>query len=237
MFVEGVRLVGDLLDSGLALECVLFTPELQASERGKALLQMAADRRFRGAVIPAALMRSICDVESPQGIVAVAAMPSFELDDVFGDGVPLVVALDSLQDPGNLGTIVRAAEAAGASGVVASSGCVEPYSAKAVRASMGSAFRLPIARRTSPAAFAEACAARDIRVVALATRGEQSCYDFDWTVPSALLVGNEGAGLSDDWRSLASASVRIPMASPVESLNAGIAAAVVLFLAAGANRA
>jgi TrmH family RNA methyltransferase len=232
MFIEGVRLVDEALAAGVAIEALIYTPELSSTDRGASLLARAARERFRGALVPEVLMHAICDVETPQGVVALAPHPRFELEELFAGDAPLVVALEALQDPGNVGTILRAAEAAGASGVAALQGTAEPYGPKALRASMGSVFRLPVLRRAALIELAAAAQAREIPVVAAALDGGTRYSDFDWTRPALLLVGNEGAGLSSDARALAIESVSIPLAPPVESLNAAIAAAVILFEAA-----
>ena len=232
MFIEGVRLVEEALEAELAIESLIYTPELASTDRGAALLARAAHKRFRGALVPEPLMRSICDVETPQGAVAIAMRPRFEIEDLFAGDAPLIAALEALQDPGNVGTIIRAAEAAGASGVIVSPGTAEPYGPKALRASMGSAFRLPVARGTALASAAAQARSRGMAVVAADAGGPLRYTDFDWTRPALLLIGNEGAGLSSEARALADESISIPLAPPVESLNAAVAAAVILFEAA-----
>lgn len=232
LFMEGARLVDEALQSEIHLEALIYTTVFSESERGEALLGRVARARVRGALVPEPIMRAVCDTESPQGVVALGGRPQFELDDVFGGDVPLVVVLDGLQDPGNVGTIVRAAEAAGASGVVTTPGTAEVYGPKALRASMGSAFRLPIVRRIPIDLVVDAFGKLDGVVVAASADGRVPYTGFDWTRPTLLVIGNEGAGLSSDALVAVTETVAIPLASPVESLNAGIAAAVILFEAA-----
>lgn len=229
MFVEGLRLVEEAVESNVGIEAIVFTSEFQQSDRGGALIDRLAHEQYRGALVPDALMKSICAVESPQGVVALAAHPRFDVDDLFERPKPIAVALETLQDPGNVGTIIRATEAAGGSGVALSSGSAEPYSPKALRSSMGSAFRLPIARRVAPATMIEAAKERGLRVFATAPVGAELYTDIDWTGPSLLVIGNEGAGLSPESLALADTIVTIPLSHPVESLNAALAAAVILF--------
>ena len=232
MFVEGLRLVEEVIASDISVEALIYTLDLSQQERGRELLARVSRDHVRGALVPAHVMKAICDVETPQGIVALAAQPRFEVRDLFGGSAPLVVALDRLQDPGNVGTIVRAAEAAGAGGVAATPGTAEPYGPKALRASMGSAFRLPIARRAEVGAVVEAARASGARVLA-ASAGEGVPYtEVDWREPALVLVGNEGAGLSVAALARADEKVSIPLAPPVESLNAGVATAILLFEAA-----
>lgn len=229
MFIDGSRLVEEAVASEIALEALIYTPEWAATERGAAVLERLALEQYRGALVPEQVLRAVCDVETPQGVIALAAQPVFGLEELFSDERPLVVALDALQDPGNVGTIVRAAEAAGASGVAVSPGTAEPYGPKALRASMGSAFRLPIARRTSVDEAVRAATERGLTVLATAVEGGTHYTDHDWRKPTLVLVGNEGAGLSPDTLALADRIVSIPLAPPVESLNAAVATAVMLF--------
>lgn len=232
LFMEGARLVDEALASSIHLEAIIYTTVFSESERGEELLSHVARARVRGALVPESIMRAVCDTETPQGIVALGTRPLFELDDVFQGTSPLVVALDGLQDPGNVGTIVRAAEAAGASGVVTTPGTAEVYGPKALRASMGSAFRLPIVRRIPIDLVADSIGRLDGIVVGAAASGATDYVEFNWKRPTMLVIGNEGAGLSSDALASVTETVSIPLATPVESLNAGLAAAVMLFEAA-----
>lgn len=232
MFVEGLRLVEEAVTSGVAVEALVYTTECAKSERGRELLAKVARTHYRGALVPATVMKTICDVDTPQGMVALATHPQFEIADLWDGPASLVLALDALQDPGNVGTIVRAAEAAGASGVATAPGTAEPYGPKALRASMGSAFRLPIVRRAKLEKLAEAARSKGVRIVATAAEGGVPYAEVDWREPAVVLIGNEGAGLSPAALALATESVSIPLAPPVESLNAALAAGVILFEAA-----
>jgi RNA methyltransferase, TrmH family len=231
MFVEGVRLIEEALDAELPVEAIIYTPAISDDARGAALLDHVARKRFRGAVVPQRIMEAICDVESPQGAIAIVVQPRFEIDDVFAGGGP-VVLLEGLQDPGNVGAIVRAAEGAGASGLVTTPGTAEPYAPKALRASMGSAFRLPIARRVQLADVVRAARAREMAVVGSAANGTSRHTEPGLSTPFLLLVGNEGGGLSKSARTAADRTVSVPLSAPVESLNAAVATAVILFEAA-----
>jgi TrmH family RNA methyltransferase len=230
MFVEGVRLIEEAFDAGLPVEALIYTPTFAGDERGSELLDHVARRRCRGAIVPQRVMEAICDVESPQGAVALVIQPRFEIEDVFAGEAP-VVLLEGLQDPGNVGTILRTAEAAGAAGAVTTPGTSEPYAPKALRASMGSAFRLPVARRVTVEEAVEVARARRMPVLA-ASMGATRYTEADLRGPFLLLVGNEGAGLSAATLSAADRVVSVPLHGPVESLNAAIATAVILFEAA-----
>ncbi len=232
LFVDGARLVEEAIVSGVALEALIYTTSFAESERGSALLDMVATTHCRGAHVPETVMKAVCDVETPQGIVALVAQPQFALSDVLGEPSPLIVVLDGLQDPGNVGSIVRAAEGAGASGVLTTLGTAEPYSPKAIRASMGSAFRLPIVRRVRLRPIAQRAKALGIQIYSSGAGDGVPYTEVNWRLPSLVVIGNEGAGVSDVASTMAAATVSIPMVEPVESLNAAVATGIMLFEAA-----
>ena len=179
-------------------------------------------------------------VRSPSGVVALAERPTATIDDLLSVLDALVVIALDVQDPGNLGAIVRACEAAGATGVIAAGASADPFSWKALRGSMGSALRLPVASGADGHDVVMACVRRGLQIAAAAAHGGRSVFDVDWVRPSALIVGNEGAGLPPDLAGRADVLVTIPMRAPVESLNVSVAAALVVYEAfrqrAGAPR-
>jgi TrmH family RNA methyltransferase len=144
----------------------------------------------------------------------------------------MVLLLDGIQDPGNFGAIVRAAEACGATGIVAGEGCADPFGWKALRGGMGSTFRLPIAAHEPMAKAIECVKRAGLRVIATVPRGGTAISTCDLRRPTAILLGGEGAGLADHLIAAADERVSIPMRAPVESLNVGISAALILYEAA-----
>ena len=179
----------------------------------------------------AELVASLSEAETSQGLLALARRPSFDEEEVFR-GTPLVLVADGVQNPGNLGGLLRTAEAAGASGAILTGGCADPFAWKALRGSMGSAFRLPLLRGVTIDAALDALEARGVAVLATAADGERRYDEADLRGPVALVVGSEGRGLPPAVRERASCRLRVPLAGPVESLNVGVAAALVLFEAA-----
>ncbi len=167
-------------------------------------------------------------VETPQGIVAIAARPLALLADVVRDRQALLVIADRIQDPGNLGTIIRIADAAGATGVVAIAGTVDPFNPKTVRATMGSIFHLAIAEAAVDDAV-EALADRGVRILVADQHGAVDFLDADYRRPCAVVVGNEGQGVDARWIEHAAATVRIPLYGRAESLNVAVAAALLLY--------
>jgi len=201
----------------------------------------AVAERCREAGVPvitvtAAVLAVLADAETPQGVVGVARRPTTDLATVAARS-DLVVVLDAVADPGNAGTVIRTADAAGADGVVLTSGSVDPTNAKAVRASAGSLFHLPVVDEVTAADVAAACRGAGLRLVAATPDATTSYTDLWYADPTAIVFGNEAHGLSDEMVTHADATVSVPMARPArlgyrghaESLNLATTAAVVLF--------
>lgn len=221
--VEGTRLVEEVVRAGIEPALVLSTAGWAAKEAGRRLLPaLAALTREDGGVWPVteAVLAAASDTKTPQGVLAV--LPFVRLPSRPG----LLLVLDGLRDPGNLGTILRSAEAAGAGEVILTPGSVDPYNPKVVRGAMGAHFRLPIASLAWPA-IAERVTGGSVW---LADPAGETTYDaVDWRSASALIVGGEAAGAGEEAAALASGRLRIPMADGTESLNAAMAATVLLF--------
>jgi RNA methyltransferase, TrmH family len=175
------------------------------------------------------VLNALSPVNSPTGVVASARIPSVTSSAVLSPAPALVLAAAGLQDPGNAGAIIRSAAAAGATGVVLDELSADPWGWKALRASMGSAFHLPVVRSRALAALVSDWRNSAMRIVAAVPRGGASMYEVDFTHPTAVLLGGEGAGLPDELTAAADTRVSIPMHGAIESLNAAVAAAVLLY--------
>lgn len=231
---EGVRAVEELLGSPIGVRGLLAAPALDASGRGAALLERAAGRAVPVLRVGDADFASAADTESPQGVLAIGETPSHALDDVLAAHGAIVV-LDALQDPGNVGTILRTAAAFGAAGVVALPGTVDLWNAKVVRSAMGALFRLPTVHATADE-LGDRLAARGIPLWAADAAGDP--LDGAVVAPRvAVALGNEGAGLSPALRARADRLVAIPIAPGVESLNVAVAAGILLYTLAQPNGA
>jgi RNA methyltransferase, TrmH family len=183
-------------------------------------------------VMPAALFNSVVPSETPQGVAALVKLPTFTSVQMLAKatGGPFVVAA-GLQDPGNLGTIFRSAEAFGAAGIFLTEGTVSPYNSKVLRGSAGSIFRVPFLQISS-ADLIPLLRERGIRPLATSSHKGTPITDADWTLPLAIFVGNEGAGLPREILHHIDETLVIPQSDQVESLNAGVAASIVLYEAA-----
>ncbi|HYO49008.1 MAG TPA: RNA methyltransferase [Chloroflexia bacterium] len=246
--VEGVRAVEDGLRAGFEPEVVLYNGDLlKRTERGASLLRLllSHEKASKGRLVLEASERALeaaSDTQHPQGVVAAFRMVEWPLPPPRGVP-PLLLVCDAIQDPGNLGTILRAAEAAGVHAVWLGPGCVDLYNPKVVRAAMGAHFRLPTFSEGKweilPAQLSRLHSS-ELGLFA-ADAGASRPYDaVDWTRPAALIVSNEAHGLSREARHLAELHgglISIPMAGGTESLNAAMSAAIILFEAARQRRA
>jgi len=231
--IEGVKLLDEALGSGQHLAAVFFSES--ARPLAEKLLPQIGDRT-ETLIVPNALFTSIVPSDAPQGVAALVKLPAFssaQLLDRSSDG-PFVVAA-GLQDPGNLGTILRSAEAFGAAGIFLTEGTVSPYNSKVLRGSAGSIFRLPFLQISS-AELIPLLRARGVRLLATSSHQGTPLPRISWTLPLAIFIGNEGAGLPRELTRQMDETVAIPQASQVESLNAGVAASIVLYEAARAGQ-
>lgn len=186
------------------------------------------------------VLRAMSDTQNPQGILAIARQKTWTLGDVLGEKmpgkIPLLVILETLQDPGNLGTILRAGEGAGITGVVMNEETVDIYNPKVIRSTMGSIFRVPFYITKDLHGTIREIRERGVRLYAAHLRGKKAYEAMDYREASGFLIGNEAAGLTDETADLADEYVKIPMAGRVESLNAAIAVSVLIYEAARQRR-
>jgi TrmH family RNA methyltransferase len=173
---------------------------------------------------------SVVETQSPQGVAALIVPPIRTLQDVVAGPAPLILIAAGLQDPGNLGTLVRSAEAFGASGVLTTPGTVSSWNQKALRASVGSVFRVPVAGVTVGEILdVKRRGVRLLAAVGTHDVGVVTAQETDLTGACALMIGNEGGGVPAEWMEVADAKVTIPCPGPVESLNAAVAGSLLLY--------
>jgi len=228
MLLDGAHLVADAIGAGIAIRLAAVTAASRDAADLRELLAGLARAAVEVATVSAPVMDAISPVRSSSAIVALAERPAGTAERIYA-GTPLVVIAVDVQDPGNVGAIARVAEAAGATGLVAIAGSANPYGWKALRGSMGSALRLPIITGLSADAAIDDAMRRGCRIVAAVPRGGRSIFDADLTGPLAVLIGGEGQGLPAALVDAADERVTIPMQAPVESLNAAVTAALILY--------
>ena len=245
--VEGIKLVDEALEYGKVLEVVcaesLYDEIISGDLSGNRLLA-ENDKNItnyvkKGSsllVVSDTVFKSMSETKTPQGILAVVEMPDYRLLDkgfleqaYTKNGKIKLLVLEDTADPGNLGTIMRTAEAAGVTGVIMGKGTVDIFNPKVVRSTMGSIFRLPFAYAEDLKETIQKLKAQGISFYATHLKGEKSYKDIKYSDMSAILVGNEARGLSDEVADLADTYVLIPMQGKVESLNAAVAAALMMY--------
>ncbi len=175
------------------------------------------------------VFKSVSDTQSPQGILCLVKQPKYQLSDLRkGDKTHLLI-LESIQDPGNLGTMLRSGEGAGITGIICNQTTVDFYNPKTIRSTMGSIYRVPFVTVTDLADTIKSLKGEGINIYAAHLQGKQHYDEPDYRLASGFLIGNEGNGLSDEIADLANEYVRIPMEGQVESLNAAIAATLLMY--------
>lgn len=236
--IEGVRMLEEAIRSGLRFSAVFFRESAQ-ERAGRLLPQIGS--QVETLLLPDKLFDSLLPSESPQGVAALVHLKEFSLDDVVEKErlqVGPIVALAGLQDPGNLGTILRSSEAFGSAGVILGEGTVSPFNSKVVRGSAGSVFRLPVVHGHGRAGtekleeISEKLRRNGVRLIATSSHKGISLDQADLKGAAAIFFGNEGAGLPREVMAKMDEFISIPHTPQVESLNAGVAASIVLYEAA-----
>lgn len=200
------------------------------------IMQVLEGTGVRAELLSDHVYAHVSDTKTPQGILCLVKQENRKLLDVLDAENPFLLVLDNLQDPGNLGTIVRTAEGAGVTGIIMSRGCVDIYNPKVIRSTMGSIYRMPFCYEEDLPAVLDTLKERKIRSYAAHLDGKCAYDEEDYHGPCAFLIGNEGNGLRDEVAKKADCYIRIPMQGEVESLNAAVAASVLMFEAARQRR-
>jgi len=229
-FVEGVRLLEEALKEPEQFRMIVYSPRLERTIRGAELLSSARQKIHKAEWLYASdeVLSKISDTKNHQGILALLKTKERSLAELLKrEG--LILLLAGLQDPGNLGAIFRVAEAGGAAGLILSRETTDPYNPKVVRASMGSIFRLPFLADQDIGSCLEKLRSRGYQLWASSARGQRPYGEVDFSKPSAVLFGQEGAGLPNDLLAAAEKSFFIPMLPGVDSLNVAMAAGLVVY--------
>ncbi len=231
--IEGLHLVEEALRSAVEVTALIAA---RSAEARLAKMEALADGRMRSYIVPDRVCRSLSDTETPQGIAALVRLPERRLEECLAQPRALVVVLVGVQDPGNLGTILRSLEAFGGLACLLTPGTVSPFNSKAVRASAGSLFRVPVFRGQKLEQILEQCRQHGLQTIGLAPRAKLELSKTDLRRPVALFIGQEGSGLPPETLKQLDTVVGIPLAAPVESLNAAMAATLALYEAARQRR-
>ena len=235
IFVEGVRLAEEAVKSNTEIEYCLVESEAGRNERLQKLLSDIEKREIEIVEISKPIFPTIADTKSSQGVVLICRRPvsdrnSFEqILKGRGSLIPLIVVLAEVNNPSNLGAVIRTAEAAGAAGVVIAANSSDVFLPKSLRASMGSAFRIPVWDEVSIAEIIEWGRARGYTIAAATGDGRDIYFESDWTKPRILIFGSEAHGITGEISRSVDFTVRIPIEQTVESMNLAVSSGVILF--------
>jgi len=227
-FIEGARFVEEALKETVNIKYIVVSETFLSNTGSSGSLQKINETIMNTYVIPDSLFSSISDTKNPQGILAVLSLERKQLKDaVFNGG--LLVILDTIKDPGNMGTIIRTADAAGCAGVVISGGCVDVYNPKVLRSTMGSVFHVPVYHCSGMGEAIDIARKHGFLLCASHLSGSVSIYEADLSGKVALIIGSEAEGISPDTANDSDLLIRIPMEGRAESLNASVAAGIIIF--------
>lgn len=226
--IEGIKMVEECVDNNYPLSHIVYCDEL-FNIRGADQIWEKIKTHDRLIKISNKLYREISQLENPQGILAVAKFRLNSIDEILNKSNPFILLLDRLQDPGNMGTIIRTADAFSIDGIIISEGSVDVYNPKVVRSTMGSIFRMPLYFTRDLEKMIEELKDRHIKVYSTSLKGNKYIQDVNFRQPSALIIGNESRGVSKDLEKLADQLIKIPMSGEAESLNAAIASSIIMY--------
>ena len=229
--IEGANLVREAVDCGVELVSIVVNEE-NAGEEVNTIVERAISKcaQINSVYLSAQLFKKISDTVNSQGIIAVAKQRRLTEKEFFeGSEGKNFVVLDSVQDPGNVGTILRTAEAAGYAGVISAGDSADVYSPKVVRACAGTLFRLPVLKMDKICEAIEILKSKNKKIVSLDMNGERAYFEVKLCNDIALVLGNEGNGISEDAQNASDMVIKIPMQGQIESLNVAVSAAIVMY--------
>jgi TrmH family RNA methyltransferase len=231
IFVEGLRLCEEALRSGLKIETAIYSEQLARKDRAAELVRELENVATNSASVSEKLLESISYTRTPQGIVVLASRPALQREEFSArqGRNPLLVVLHRINNPVNVGAILRTAEAAGATGVITTSGTADPFSAKSLRGAMGATFRLPLWTGVDYTQVIDWCRDQRVQTVCADVHAKTSYSDLDWRRPTAIIMGSESDGLSEEEIALTNAAASIPMKGSTDSLNVAVAAGILLY--------
>lgn len=223
VILEGTRLVADAVKFSAKIRCYILSESF--AEKNSSLLKGFPEAKTY--LLPDILFRKVCETDNPQGLLAVSDIPSYN-DDILAE-IKRAIVLENIQDPGNAGTIIRSADAFGFGAVIFSRDSVDPYNSKVIRSTMGSLFHIPVIVSNDVYMTLEKLKGYGVKILAAHPRDAELCHKADLSGDIAVVIGNEGNGLSDRILNMADQKIMIPMKGLAESLNASVAASVLLY--------
>lgn len=228
--LEGYRIVEEALKSDVIFDSIYMTPEFYESKEGE-WIHTEFEKRFDSGpifLIRESILNSIADTRTPQGIIGVVQERKYELADVFA-GKDFLLLLDRIQDPGNMGTIIRTAVAAGVDGIIILRGSVDIYNLKVLRSTMGAVFKIPLIQEVELEDFLRLYKKSEYKLISTDLSAEKYYYQLEYREPLILAIGNEANGLEEEILKNSDYRIKIPLLGDIESLNAAIATGIILY--------
>lgn len=226
--IEGIKMVEEAIDNSYPIKNIIYTDQLLKIKDGENFFEKIKELD-NIIYVPNNIFNEISDTENPQGILGIARFEYKELNRIKSKEKPFLLLLDEVQDPGNMGTIIRTADAFNADGIIITDGCVDPYNPKVVRATMGSIFRVPLYYTSNGIQELNNLKDMDIQLFSTSLTGSIPIYEADFSEGFVLIIGNESNGVSEGIISLSDKLIKIPMLGGAESLNAGVAASIIMY--------
>lgn len=226
--IEGIRLIEEGIKEGL-VEYILYSSKLMETN-GAERIEHCGVKMYE---VSHDILKELCDTQTPQGAAAVAIKPEVAFDELQGG---FIIIADGIQDPGNLGTIVRTADAAGADGVILLKGTVDAYNSKTLRSTMGSVFHIPVICYENMEDLVDSLKKKGFSIYASSLEDSEIIYNCDFNGKIALVIGNEANGMPQEHIKLCTHKIKIPMVGRAESLNAASAAAIIIYEAVRQRR-
>ncbi|TDX49086.1 TrmH family RNA methyltransferase [Orenia marismortui] len=227
--LEGVRIIEEAIKEKANIHQVFYSNYLLRNQRGEDLVKDLKTLNIEVVKVSDNIIQKVADTESPQGILAIIDKVEYSLSEILDDDNNLILIVDQVQDPGNLGTIIRTADAAGIDGVITTKGTVSLYNQKTIRATMGSLFRVPIYRENDLLKLKNKLIAKNINLVVGDINANKYHFEVDYLASTAFLVGNEGNGPRKELIDLADEMIKIPLIGDAESLNVAMASGIIIY--------
>lgn len=232
--VEGIKIIEEIIDMNYSFKNILYTDSLLRNKDGNSLFDKIRDV---GSLIklPENVFKEISDTENPQGVLGLVYIKTYNIEELNVDGNRFLLYLDGVQDPGNMGTIIRTADAFNIDGIILRDGCVDPYNPKVVRATMGSIFRVPIYFESNGIDEIKRLKALGMKIYSTSLENSLDINKVDLNRSSIVTIGNESKGVSREIYDLSDSLIKIPMPGSSESLNVGVAASIIMYEAMKQN--
>ncbi len=231
--LEGIRGIQDILSEASQIEIILFEKRIESLTGGEDLIRKCEEAGIKSAQVTESIMKKIADTQTPQGVVAIVHVPEYDLNEILR-GSQFLLMLDEIQDPGNMGTLIRSAEAAGFDAVILTPGSTDPYSMKCIRAATGAVLYIPVFELKSTEEAWEKLRQNQYRILGAALENGKVYTSETYDPPVALIIGNEARGINPTLLAKMDGAITIPMKGKTQSLNAAIAGSVLMFHVAAA---